>query len=73
MSGNDVLESFRNSWRALCENYHGYPNPAVQNAINMLGRILAKTELAYRKYKEPHQISIDEWMQMLGGGDHEQM
>lgn len=44
MTDYQVIESFNNAWRALCKRYREYPDAGTQQALNMLGRIIAKVE-----------------------------
>lgn len=66
MTDREVLESFDNAWRALCRQYKKYPRADVQSALNMLGRILSKVETEVEKSHREGQITIDEWLEMLG-------
>ena len=69
MTDIEVVESFNNAWRMMCRQYRESPNQETQTALNMLGRIIGIVESEVKKSHLNRQITIDEWLSMLGGGE----
>lgn len=63
-TGNDVLQSLDNCWRALCQRMRENPTADTQYIMNLLGRIIttAKSEAQRRVQTANKQISIEEWI-----------
>lgn len=66
MTDREVIESFDNAWRAMCRQYRKNPTQELQSALNMLGRILSKVKTEVEKSHREGQITIGEWLEMLG-------
>ncbi len=69
MTDRQVVESFDSAWRALCKQYREYPDAGTQQALNMLGRIIGKVKNEVEDAHREKQITIDEWIAMLNGGE----
>lgn len=65
MTDYQVIESFDNAWSALCKQYRKYPDAGTQQALNMLGRIIAKVENEVKESHRKKQMTIDEWIKIL--------
>lgn len=65
MTDTEVVESFNNAWIALCRQYREYPKQEIQTALNMIGRIITKVETEVKESHREHQMTIDEWIEML--------
>ena len=66
MTDKEVVDSFNDAWRAMCRQYRKNPTQELQTAMNMLGRIISKVETEVEKSHREGQITIDEWLEMLG-------
>lgn len=69
MTDIEVVESFNNAWRAMCRQYRENPNLETQTALNMLGKIIGMVDSEVKKSHINRQITIDEWLSMLDGGE----
>lgn len=69
MTDIEVVESFKNAWITMCRQYRKNPNKEMKIALNMLGRIIGIVEIEVKKSHINRQITIDEWLSMLGGGE----
>ena len=65
MTDYEVIESFDNSWRAMCSLYRDKPTQELQTALNMVGRIIDKVRKEVDEAHAERQITIDEWMEWL--------
>lgn len=62
MSVEEVIESFRNSWRALCKQYDNYPDESTRQALNLISKIIREVE---DKVKENQEITTDNWVDIF--------
>lgn len=65
MTDIEVVESFNNSWKAMCILYRENPTQELQSALNMVGRIIGKVKKEVDEAHAERQITIDEWMEWL--------
>lgn len=65
MKSEDIFESLNNAWRALCKQYHGYPNEDMRNSLNLLSKIIRQAKRKYDDSNKEMQISIEEWIEWL--------
>lgn len=76
MTGDDILNSLDNAWRALSVQYADCPDDGIRCGMNLLAKIIAKVcaeakkgrDAKIGKEDENRQITLDEWLAMLGGG-----
>ena len=68
MTADEVIESFKNAWRALCREYDEYPNESIRNELNFLGKIIRKVDAEIKNEKAKNkegQISIEEFLEFF--------
>lgn len=66
---NKVIESLNNAWRALTRQYDEYPDESTRRALNLLNKIIERIKTELRNPNEWKQITIEEWIKMLKGGE----
>lgn len=62
MSDMEVVESFNNAWRALARTDI---DETQRVAMNMLARMISKVKSEVEESHREHQITVDEWLEML--------
>lgn len=65
---DEVIESFKNAWRALCRQYDEYPDENIRNELNFLGKIIRKVDAEIKNEKAKNkegQISIEEFLEFF--------
>ena len=70
MTGQEVIDTMNNAWRALVRQYKANPGEDIQCALNLLAKICNHIECAYkesekRAKREAEQITIEEWIAFL--------
>ncbi len=76
MTGDDILNSLDNAWRALSVQYNNCRDEGIRCGMNLLGKIIEKVcaeakrgrDAKIGKEDENQQITLDEWLAVLGGG-----
>ncbi len=66
---NKVIESLNNAWRALIRQYDERPDENTRQALNLLNKIIERIKTELRNPNEWKQITIEEWIKMLKGGE----
>ena len=70
MDKSILIDSLKNAWSALAQQYVDSPDESMRNAVNLLGGVIGETERRINAYeesqrKEQESISIQEWMEWL--------
>lgn len=66
---NKVIESLNNAWRALIRQYDEHPDEDTRQALNLLNKIIGRIKTELRNPNGWKQITIEEWIKMLKGGE----
>ncbi len=76
MTGDDILNSLDNAWMAMAVQYNNCPDEGIRCGMNLLAKIIAKVHAEAKRDKdakigkadENRQITLDEWLAVLGSG-----
>ena len=77
MTGDDILNSLDNAWRALSVQYADCRDEGIRCGMNLLGTIIEKVHTEAKRGRDAkrsetdgsRQITIDEWLAVLGAGN----
>lgn len=74
MSGEEILESMDNSWKALNRIYSTRPDDSIRMAANIVARIIGEVKSEAENFHQKEdktnregQITIEEWIAFLNG------
>lgn len=62
MTSEEIIDSFKNSWKALCQKYDEYPDEPTRRALNLLSKIIREVEGRIRDNKD---VSKSDWLEIF--------
>lgn len=62
MTSEEIIDSFKNSWKALCEQYSKHPDESTRKALNFISKIINEVEV---KIKDDKDVSKNDWLEIF--------